>query len=175
MLTPTAEWLIDALQNDPKVAEHFSISSWEGKNTCGTVGCIAGTAVAHHYQFKDSDNLAVKYSIFARNEYSPLMYCDVPGKHMTALGAKVLGLGIPTATHLFIPMRWRVDLMDEMPFPHLTARQRPTAERIELMREFTLNWVHYYITAPQAGRALKSVLVDEVPYVDWRRAVLEDV
>ena len=180
MATEIAKQLIYNLRNDNHVREHFSIRHWEGKGTCGTVGCIAGTALVMARLWEPT-----YYSHFLGELV--LDSDDFEYDNFTKEGQKVLGLEFrQTAMHLFIPdtvfdgRAGSYNLSQEHhPFLYLSQNAQPQFETIEAMLEFykSLDAEGYSIsqkvTPDRAAHALEQVTVDEIPYVDWKRAFEE--
>lgn len=167
MLTPTAEWLLDALKNDPGVRSHFDMRNWiSHNNLCETTGCIAGWAIIHNG---------------GKINYSPI-YVEYPNgvvKHRAPEeeGARLLGLSRGVAAHLFRPWEWKNDLLHrDLTAFHINTNRGATAEHVERMRDWAKkidNEEFCKITPDQAHHALHSTLIDHPGYVDWMAAFEE--
>ena len=179
MATEIAKQLIYNLRNDDHVREHFSISSWAGKKTCGTVGCIAGTALvmaglweASRVNFDDEPTLHT--SNFKHGD-------------LVSSGQGVLGIEFEkTADHLFMPFNvfgYEVTAynltQDRHPFLYLPKNAQPQFDTIQDMLDFYKSLdkegecITQKITPDHAAHALEQVTVDEIPYVNWKRAFEE--
>lgn len=182
MATEIAKQLIYDLRNDEFTREHFSIRSWNGKGTCGTVGCIAGTAVAMAGLWKPSE-----VNVFGERVRFQLGDINRP-INIIEDARKALGLpDTETARDLFLPMQWP-DMFREgrklytadgipyhvAPYSHLPSQARPALETVEQMKAWASLWCGFLsVTPDEAANALEQVTVDEIPYVNWKRAVEE--
>jgi len=180
MLSNIAHELIERLRTDEHTRRHFDIKYWEGNNTCGTVGCIAGTAIAMEHKF-------VSYRAWNQQFLEKL-----PTESNTAEGARILGIdNHRTAAQLFIPLdMWFQPLtMGNDLFFYLEGNEKPTVDYVKQMRNWARNQTpfdyrlvdpisdrprpHPDIFTPDAcANALEQL--DEVPFVDWMRAIKRD-
>ena len=167
MATDIAKQLIYDLRNDAHTREHFSIVNWHGKNTCGTVGCIAGTAVYRDKQTSEDRHIAE-------------ILKEENGNFFIDKGQEILGIPYrETARHLFIPTAWIDDLRYEHePFDFLPAQAQPVLDTVNDMKQWAETFRMYSYTESMrmlnkpdmCANALEQVTVEELPYVNWKRA-----
>lgn len=165
MLNPLAEQLIHDLRYDSHTRQHFSIMNWSGKNTCRTVGCIAGTAILRSF----GEDEIVWYGCEFRLQDPTRTYVDA--------GAELLNLDTESARQIFMPWQWMEGLLFERmssPFEHLSHNERPALETVEQMKRWALEHQdgphHKVFDADTSARVLELKLAEEIPYVDWMTA-----
>lgn len=170
MLNPIAEQLIHDLRFDDHTREHFDIGAWEGKGTCGTVGCIAGTAIALEHRFVEWGNFK-RQAVCLKRTYA-------------SEGARVLGLSERVADQLFVPVTcWFEPLWKNILFEEYSHNERPSDQYIDELKQWAkeVDIVSCYTgncTGPDfdkytpsiCAHALEQVTKYEQPYVDWKRA-----
>lgn len=182
MLTPIAEKLIHNLRHDANTRMHFSITYWAGKGTCGTVGCLAGTAIAMSNRFASDKDWQ------DQREKQTAILGFSSGSSNVEDGMKILGLPDKSAAEmLFMPRGMWLDPLIERrerpwyldPYRHLSGNAKPSSDYVEEMVDWAMQYrgTHFdeYINGypERAARALELVTKDEVPYVDWKRAFEE--
>jgi len=176
-LTPAAFELIRDLRGDAYVREHFSMMSWMNIDApCGTIGCIAGTALMQ----KGVDIHRMQNAMIVKRaaDHLGIDYLDV-------------------AKQLFQPWHWSAVV--EKAFPDLNENARPSANRLvkmrtfnqrhirpnivgfpsspgEIERDFAYAWSvvqsrdpRLFLTADAAANALER-LQDHETFVDWAEA-----
>jgi len=169
-MTPIAEQLIHNLRHDSYTRQHFSITAWRGKNTCNTVGCIAGTALIMSGDWKTVGGVLNPKNFFGE---------------FVSNARLVLGIEFhDTAFDLFLPNGWTRRVRGKLwyydfterpislDYSYLPEQARPSPDYVAEMREWTENFDND-VTPDQAARALELVTKDELPYCDWKRAVEE--
>lgn len=157
MLNPLAEQLIYDLRHDKHTKEHFSIHAWEGKGTCGTVGCIAGTALARHLKLKPGDSI-----INSPKEGSYVEH-----------GSQVLGIDERVGFQLFIPTDfWFRPLSQDTLFYDYSHNEKPSESYIQELKSWAekLNHLETGFKPEICANALEQVTLHEKPYVDWMQA-----
>lgn len=163
MINELAASIIHDLRHDLHTREHFYIYAWEGRKTCGTVGCIAGTAILRVYPQEERDCLQWN-----------LRGGDLVGTAVELLGLPTRAVG----NCLFIPgdnwidpilekgkeADWLVALGDnERPDLETVAKMVAWVKTVDRFRESNFG--------PTAcANALESVLKHERQYVDWAEA-----
>lgn len=171
MINDLAKQLIHDLRFDAHTREHFSITSWEGRGTCGTVGCIAGTAIlraAANAGFVRvfSPRGAEKYVGDAENFLSPR-----DGTYIQT-GARLLGMEKSIAGQLFIPGDDWVDPLqrygaDAEFITRLSHNERPDVSTVDKMIAWANNMPPDAWHPTHCANALENLLGNERRYVDW--------
>lgn len=168
-----ARKLIHDLRFDAHTREHFNISSWGGNGTCGTVGCIAGTALVR------------AYGLTFLNSSGDYTGGEFPwGYSRSAAG--VLGLSkvsgffdeIYVADQLFIPlMYWASPLKkngaDADFLKRLGHNERPDLSTVEKMVSFAHALPNTAFHPTHCANALENVIEHGREYVDWAEAWVE--
>lgn len=186
MINEIAGQLIHDLRHDAHTRKHFNISSWNGK-TCGTVGCIAGTAI-YRTVIKNLKAEGKSWDEFPSTSSlsDPLlkMAVKITGEYgYDVAGMKILNLpNREVANQLFIPrMHWFTPILNEAPiFSKLSENERPNLDTVEKMIAFakeveSSNNLYIKILNPShCANALEDVLKHERLYVDWAEAWRED-
>ena len=179
MVTNAAVKLINQLRFDPQVREHFSISKWDGKGTCKTVGCIAGTAILQAGQ---------------------RLFSGISRDDIISRAQRILGIEFrQTATHLFVPWIQAGDLTNWMVLDarvlvvdregietardralgYLPLQAQPDLSTVEKMLRWAIDYegrpreAAVVFTPDVAANALEQVTVGEMPFVNWARAEAE--
>lgn len=178
-MTNIARELVHNLRHDPHVRRHFSIVSWDGKGTCGTVGCIAGTAVAMQQQLTPWDNLRKIYTATA-GAATAATKGDWGTFGRVGVGARILGLDPELARQLFLPDNWLLGLSMPTVYPPLFIlpdaghNRKPSAEYIEELKAWAVaqDAVEFIKSCtPDASANALEDLLDGQPYVDWKSAI----
>lgn len=157
MLNPIAEKLINDLRFDRHTREHFCITDWFGANTCKTVGCIAGTAIAMEIGY-----IPAPFTGFDHLEH----------------GQRILGISSKeNAEQLFMPLEFWICELGGTAFEHLSANEKPSIDYIQEMKKFASKIGNVYnssVFSPEScARTLELHLKDEIPYIDWMRGYNE--
>lgn len=170
--------LIHDLRYDAFTRQHFDIEVW-GSSNCGSVGCIAGTAVLMACGVPEQ-----RGPVFLT---ANKRLCNIVGKRFTEdgypsfdnmiiKGAEVLGITeVRTAHDLFVP--WdhasKLRCAHSGAFDYLPTQARPSLETVEQM----VRWAEdlssdnpHNITPDRAAYALERIVRDEVPYCNWAEA-----
>lgn len=170
-----AQKLIHDLRFDAHTRGHFSISSWSGKNSCGTVGCIAGTAIMRAVPKAVLVNQNVLWSVGDVPGFDP----DEWGYSHDSLGSYILGLpSRRVGAQLFLPWeKWISPLLESGGaarfITDLSHNERPSLDTIGKM----VMWANalpsnaYHPT--HCANALENLLTKERQYVDWAEAWCE--
>ncbi len=161
-MTPIAQKLINNLRHDPHTRKHFSISEWEGAGTCGTVGCIAGTAI---YMLGQERGRLV--------EGDPLETANLLGfLDIIQAGQEMLGIEFyETAKQLFVPLKLAWDFRDRRdPFAYLPTQARPGLSTVAKMIAWAESYYWEGVTPDRAAFALERIVRDGVPYCNWAEA-----
>lgn len=168
-----AEQLIHDLRFDANTREHFSITSWWGKGSCGSIGCIAGTAIVRAF--------GVKFHGIHLPE-TPEMnaaWKSWDGKdigYFTKIGASALGIkDFGVASQLFQPTsNWceplRFSRAKAEFITRLSHNERPDLSSIEKMILWAANIPEKPFHPTACANALENVLKHERLYVDWAEA-----
>lgn len=163
-----AELLLEQLRS-PGAEQHFRMSTWiYSPSKCHTVGCIAGTLIVNEYGLRRANDI---------------LYRDE--REFISIGAELLGLPRKIAEHLFLPPDWMLDLQSDTFRRHhkglWTDNWRCDPDTIEKMKIWALqNWsdsnadIYDRIGPLEAARALEQVCGDELPYVNWAKAIEPD-
>ena len=162
MLNPIAEKLIHDLRYDAHTREHFSISSWTGRGTCNTVGCIAGTAILMSLGDKYLDDPAeIRFHMSGAGSY-------------IAAGARILGIAEhQTAKDLFLPWEAADSILKFGPahFDYLPTQARPDLSTVARMKVWARKRLYTDHTPDRCALALERIVRDEIPYCDWAYAM----
>ena len=172
-MTPIAEELIRRLRYDPETRGEFDISTWEDRRECGTVRCIAGSAV---HLARDPSPLGERQILWDHS-----LYLTPTAQSYTELAAKLLGIPfMRTARDLFMPWEagHRVGYHGDRAFDSYPEQARPDLSTIEKMRRWAAevssipagNAWQSCITPDRAAYALERVTKDEIPYCNWAEA-----
>lgn len=170
MMNDLARQLVWDLRNDPYTREHFSISSYLGKETCGSVGCIAGTAF-----YRAFPELQGKFPRGKQGDFLEAIY-KATSELPSEVGARILGLpSISVAEQLFLPWEhWQAPLASGFAdfIFKLSDNERPNLDTVEKM----IAWAKSFNGSPMmpgpsaCANALENVIEKERMYVDWAEA-----
>lgn len=198
-MTPLAKTLIHELRHNRYMRDNWDMSSWvenvnsppseQWGNVCGTVGCIAGSAMLLSGKWKAADLLTQE----RENERS--------GEFFVKTAAELLEIPFTqTATDLFIPSlcidrtskhtnpsyietllrAW--DLPIDTAWDYLPTQARPRLETVNQMKAWAnsyfdhsreimySNRVFEHATPDRAAYALERITRDEIPYCNWAEA-----
>lgn len=180
--TTLAKQIVHDLRHDEETRRSFSMDSWIGKGTWGTVGCIAGTALMRAYDefYSDSEGLPLHsgFEKIRAMTRRPVGECSRFAPHPIVETAQAL-LGIEfteTAWDLFVPCQ-NIDFSPESRhFEYLPTQARPDLSTIDEMRRWAKKMENYPLyaspvfTPDVAAYALERVAIDGVPYCNWAEA-----
>jgi hypothetical protein len=170
-----AQKLFHDLRFDPHTRKHFNISSWSGGGTCGTVGCIAGTAILRAVPAAAVSGADILWS----SKDVPGFDTDKWGYGHSSLGAYLLGLSsVKLAEQLFLPLsEWTSPLVscgDQAKFiASLSHNERPDLSSVEKMVAWAKAMPPRRFHPTHCANALENVLTKERQYVDWAEAWCE--
>lgn len=166
MINPLAAGLIRDLRHDAHTREHFSIYSWDGKGTCGTVGCIAGTALVRAYGIRWCSRPKASNERLHEGEFPYSSYIEG--------GMAVLGLpSLQVAKQLFLPSTdWHHPLLrnGHAFFDYLSHNEHPDLDSVEKMIAWARNCRSPTYTPDACANAFEAVLLHERGYIDWAEA-----
>ena len=154
-----AKELITALRENHRIRQHFNMGNWRSK-TCGTVGCLAGTAIGMG-----------KWKIKLNSVFS--------GKSIQDEAREILGLSRDSSISLFIPTVW-ISISSRSPeylLDAIPANQRPSLNTVEEMVKFANSFrsapekIYSFIGPDQAANALEATLTLHPDYVNWHKAI----
>ncbi|MDE2096546.1 MAG: hypothetical protein KGL39_04810 [Patescibacteria group bacterium] len=168
MISAFAEKLINDLRFDAHTRRHFSITAFSGAGTCGTVGCIAGTAIYRAFPevLPDGSNLIVPDHIRRGSIEGNNWATDVE------LGAHLLGIDRKSsAQQLFLPWEyWESPLILGDFGEGLSHNERPDLTTVEKMIAFAKDMPLSRYHPTHCANALENLLKHERAYVDWAEA-----
>lgn len=160
-MTEQGRGLIKQLRTNQRVRDGFDISSWSSRSECGTTGCIAGWA-------------CMLYGDAVVGATGVLLAADGSGLSISGMAANILGLDLLQRTHLFMPWRWKNDMLENpYLFNHLSHNEHPSLDTIEAMKKWAWdmekssdrNW-HLYVTPDAAANALEFFYDRHPTYID---------
>lgn len=166
-----AQELIKFLE-EPSSEIDFDMSEWAKEELCGTVGCIAGTAIFLN------DPIRFKSLLHSYGDFTP----ENHNVYFVGKGAELLGIEMPVARHLFMPQIWVYDLHDGAYAWHYekvwTHNYRADLNTIKKMVDWAGDWrgpdLVNSVTRQHAIEAIKQTAIDKEPYMDWQK-VFENV
>lgn len=170
-----ARQLIHDLRFDAHTRKHFSINSWTGRATCGTVGCIAGTAIYRAWPESTENGSGIKVS---PQRYRETIAAGYKTAGYSSYGAYILGLPEESSDALFLPdMNWKDPLVtagvDADFIRKLSHNERPSLDTVEKMIAFAKALPKTAWHPSHCANALENLLGNERRYVDWAEAWCE--
>lgn len=185
-MTPVAAELIHRLRNDKFTRNHFNMGVWINEG-CGTVGCLAGTAMLIEAdEGKRYDEVRL---LLSRANNSFLPGCS----HTVIQGAsRILGLDQRAGRELFLPGTFAYNVTVEDTVTTLPERdapwllehpyymetygpnERPGAEQVRALVKWGIYFRRNRFTSrlgpDECADALERTLMNESPYARWAAA-----
>lgn len=171
-----ARQLIHDMRFDAHTREHFSINHWIGKDTCGTIGCIAGTAIYRAWPESTNDGTRGIHVSEQRAREAEAAGYGLGG--YDNYGAYILGIPEPVKRELFIPTKYWVKPLIKHGvnadfLERLSHNEAPSLDTVEKMIAFAKNLPPNAWHPSHCANALETILVNERRYVDWAEAWCE--